>query len=280
MLAYRHAFHAGNHADVLKHVVLVTLLRHLNLKDKGWRFVDTHAGAGDYRLDGAQAAKRGEYRHGIGRLWQRSDAPPAAADYLRLVRQLNPDGALRRCPGSPWLAQALRRPQDELRLFELHPTDHAALQRAMAGARGVQVARADGFAALRSQLPPPTRRGLVLLDPSYEGHRDYPQVVGAVRDALRRFADGTYMVWYPLVLKPGAAAMVQRLKAAAPQGWLHATLTVQPLDAQGFGLAGSGVFVLNPPYTLHATLQALLPWLTTALAQFDGAAWALEQHAV
>jgi 23S rRNA (adenine2030-N6)-methyltransferase len=276
MLAYRHAFHAGNHGDVLKHVVLVALLRHLNLKDKGWRYVDTHAGAGHYDLASAEAGKRGEFRHGIQRLWQRDDLPAAVADYVALVRQSNPDGRLRTYPGSPWLAAALRRPQDELRLFERHPADHPALVNSMAGQRGVLIRRADGFAALKSQLPPPTRRGLVLIDPSYEGHADYGQVVAAVQDALRRFADGLTMVWYPIVTKPGAAAMVQRLQALAPHGWLHATLRVQPLDLQGFGLAGSGVFVLRPPHTLTTTLQAALPWLRTALAQHDAAAWQLE----
>ncbi len=278
MLAYRHAFHAGNHGDVLKHVVLVALLRHLQLKAKGLRFVDTHAGAGSYALDGAQANKRGEYRAGIGRLWQRSGAPEAVADYLRLVRRLNPDGRLRRYPGSPWFALTLRRPQDELRLIELHPTDQPLLQQLAAGGRGVVVQRADGFAALKAQLPPPTRRALVLIDPSYEGHRDYPQVFATVRDALGRFADGVYMVWYPLVRKPGAAVMLQRLQAAAPRGWLHATLNVQPLDADGFGLAGSGVIVLNPPHTLHATLRGVLPWLAEALGQHAGAGWQLDQR--
>jgi 23S rRNA (adenine2030-N6)-methyltransferase len=276
MLAYRHAFHAGNHGDVLKHVVLVALLRHLGLKDKGWRYIDTHAGAGSYDLGSAEAAKRGEFRQGIGALWGRTDLPPPVADYLALVRRLNPDGALRRYPGSPWFAQALRRPQDELRLFELHPTDHPALVQAMAGQRGIQVGRADGFAALKGQLPPPTRRALVLIDPSYEGRGDYPRAVQAVRDALRRFADGVYMVWYPIVSKPGAAAMVQQIRTLAPRGWLQAALTVQPLDALGFGLAGSGVLVLHPPHTLAAALQDALPWLARALAQFDGAGWQLE----
>jgi 23S rRNA (adenine2030-N6)-methyltransferase len=276
MLAYRHAFHAGNHGDVLKHVVLVALLRHLNLKAKGWRYVDTHAGAGRYDLASAEAGKRGEFRHGIGPLWPRDDLPAVVADYLALVRQCNPDGPLRTYPGSPWLAATLRRAQDELRLFERHPADHPALVATMADQRGVQIRRADGFAALKSQLPPPTRRGLVLIDPSYEGHADYGQVVDAMQDALRRFADGIYMIWYPIVAKPGAAAMVRQLQALAPHGWLHASLRVQPTDAQGFGLAGSGVLVLRPPHRLPAALQTALPWLCAALAQYAGASWRLE----
>ncbi len=202
------------------------------------------------------------------------------ADYLQQVRRLNPDGALRCYPGSPLLARQLLRPQDQLRLFELHPADHQALQALLGGERGVDVQRADGFAALKGQLPPPTRRALVLLDPSYEGHADYGRVLQTVRDALRRFAQVVTMVWYPLVAKPGADTMVQGLKALAPAGWLHARLRLQPPDAQGFGLLGSGVFVINPPYTLHAELHTALPWLAQALAQYDGADHLLEQHAV
>ncbi len=280
MLAYRHAFHAGNHADVLKHVVLLQLLRHMALKDKGLRIVDTHAGAGLYSLDSPQALKRGEYLQGISRLWPLQDTPPAVADYLQQVRALNPDGSLRLYPGSPQLVRQLLRPQDQLRLFELHPADHQTLQLQFSGAAGIDVRMADGFAALKGQLPPPTRRALVLIDPSYEGHADYGRVLDAAGEGLRRFAQGVYMVWYPVVTKPGAAAMLQGLKARAPAGWLHARLTVQEPDAMGFGLAGSGIFILNPPHTLHGQLQDLLPWLVRQLGQYPGASHLLEQRAV
>ncbi len=279
MLAYRHAFHAGNHADVLKHLVLWQLCRYMALKEKGVRYVDTHAGAGLYALDAPEALKKGEFRTGIARLWDAADPPPAVADYLRQVRQLNADGALQRYPGSPWLLQAQLRPQDQLRLFELHPSETPTLQARLGPAKGVELRQADGFAALKSQLPPPTRRALVLIDPSYEGQADYRHVLDAVGDALRRFAQGVYMVWYPVVSKPGAAAMLQGLKALAPQGWLHAQLVVQPTDAQGFGLAGSGVFVINPPYTLHGQLTTALPWLVHRLAQYPQAHHLLEQRA-
>jgi 23S rRNA (adenine2030-N6)-methyltransferase len=278
MLAYRHAFHAGNHADVLKHVVLIQLLRHMNLKDKAYRVVDTHAGAGGYALDSPQALKKAEYQQGISRLWGRTDTPEPVADYLRLVGELNGDGQLRQYPGSPMLARRLMRPQDELRLFELHPSDHEALHALFGTSRRVAVQQVDGFAALKSQLPPPSRRAVVLIDPSYEGLGEYTRVPGALRDALNRFAQGVYMVWYPVVGKRGAAAMVQELTALAPHGWLHARLSVQPTDALGYGLAGSGIFVINPPYTLHAQLQTTLPWLASALAQFEGAGHLLEHH--
>ena len=181
MLAYRHAFHAGNHADVLKHVVQVQLMRHMALKDKGYRLIDTHAGAGQYVLDSPQARKNSEHLQGIARLWGADEtAPPCVADYLQLVRELNPEGQPRLYPGSPWLAHRLLRPQDELRLFELHPADHASLQALLGHASGVTVRQADGFAALKSQLPPPTRRALVLVDPSYEGHADYRHVIDSL----------------------------------------------------------------------------------------------------
>jgi 23S rRNA (adenine2030-N6)-methyltransferase len=277
MLAYRHAFHAGNHADVLKHIVLLRLMRHLSLKEKGYRLVDTHAGAGLYALDSPQAQKKGEYLQGIARLWSRDDLPEMAADYLQQVRGFNPDGTLQHYPGSPMLARALLRPQDQLRLFELHPADHAALVAQLGGVKRIDIRQADGYAALKSQLPPPTRRALVLVDPSYEGHADYGRVVQTLREALRRFAQGVYMVWYPVVTKPGAAAMVQGLKTSAPAGWLHARLTLQQPDSLGYGLAGSGLLLINPPHTLHGQLQDLLPWLVQRLGQYPGASHVLEQ---
>jgi 23S rRNA (adenine2030-N6)-methyltransferase len=281
MLAYRHAFHAGNHGDVLKHLVLLQVLQHMNLKDKGWRFVDTHAGAGAYALGSAHAQKRSEFAEGIGRLWGRDDLPAELAQYVELVRRFNgPGERLKRYPGSPWMAQALMRPQDQLRLFELHPTDHRLLASAFEGAAGVEVRCADGFEALKSQLPPPTRRAVVLIDPSYEGEQDYARVIATLRDALARFADGTYVIWYPLVGKIGSRELPRRLQAIAPKSWLHARLTVARADAQGFGMVGSGVFVIHPPFTLHARLQALLPWLAQALAQVDDAGWLLDQRAV
>jgi len=279
MLAYRHAFHAGNHADVLKHVTLMCVLRYLNGKEKGYRLVDTHAGAGGYSLEGRYAQKKGEYVDGIGRLWERDDLPQAVADYVAGVRQFNPDGSLTQYPGSPSFAQMLLRPQDQLRLFELHPTDHRILASYLGTARNVEVHDRDGFDGLKSQLPPPTRRGAVLMDPSYEGHADYGRVVQSLRDALTRFAEGVYMVWYPQVSKLEAAQLPKRLEAIAPKGWLHARLTVQQPDHLGFGLAGSGMFVINPPYTLHDELLAVLPYLVDVLGQYDGANYLLEQRA-
>ena len=280
MLAYRHAFHARNHADVLKHVVLTRVLHYQNGKDKGYRLVDTHAGAGGYSLQGRYAQKKGEFELGIARLWSRDDLPAAVSEYVELVRRFNADGKLTQYPGSPAFAQMLLRPQDQMRLFELHPTDHRILASYLGAQRGVEVHDQDGFEALKGQVPPPTRRGVVLMDPSYEGHADYGRVVGSLRDAVGRFAEGVYVVWYPQVSKLEAAQLPKRLEALAPKGWLHARLTVQQPDVMGFGLAGSGVFVINPPYTLHDELLEVLPYLTEVLGQYDGASYLLEQHAV
>lgn len=276
MLAYRHAFHAGNHADVLKHLVLVQVLQYMALKDKPYRYVDTHAGAGGYSLEGRYAQKKAEFAQGIGRLWERDDLPPALAELVELVRQFNPEGRLAQYPGSPALAHLLRRPGDQLRLFELHPTDHRILNAYLGQQKGVEVRFADGFEGLKGQLPPPSRRGVVLLDPSYETNGDYTRVIAALRDALQRFADGVYLVWYPQVAKVEAAELPRRLEALAGKRWLHARLTVGRPDAKGFGLAGSGMFVINPPHTLHERLAPCLPYLSALLGQVDGASHRLE----
>ncbi len=278
MLAYRHAFHAGNHADVLKHTVLTRVLRHMNLKAKSYRLVDTHAGAGGYSLEGRYAQKKGEYAQGILRLWERDDLPEALADYVARVRAFNPDGQLEQYPGSPAFAQMLLRGQDQLRLFELHPTDHRILASYLGAVRGAEVYDSDGFAGLKGQVPPSSRRGVVLMDPSYEGNGDYGRVIASLREAIGRFAEGVYIVWYPQVTKVEAARLPHRLEALAPKGWLHARLTVQVPDTLGFGLAGSGVFVINPPHTLHAEMEVVLPYLTEVLGQYDGANYLLEQR--
>jgi 23S rRNA (adenine2030-N6)-methyltransferase len=277
MLAYRHAFHAGNHADVLKHTVLTLVLRYMNSKDKPYRLIDTHAGAGGYSLEGRYAQKKGEFEQGIARLWSRDALPEAVADYVQLVRDFNPQGALEQYPGSPAFAQMLLRAKDQLRLYELHPTDFKILSSYLGGVKGAEVYNADGFEGLKSQLPPSTRRAVVLMDPSYEGHGDYPRVIASLREAIVRFAEGVYMVWYPQVSKLEAAQLPKRLEALAPKGWLHVRLTVQEPDSQGFGLAGSGVFIINPPYTLHDEVLAVMPYLVDVLGQYDGANFLVEQ---
>ena len=280
MLAYRHAFHAGNHADVLKHLVLVQVLRHMNRKEKPYWVIDTHAGAGGYPLHEASAQKNAEYADGIERLWNRKDAPEAVQDYLAQIRAFNTGGHLLYYPGSPGIAHQLMRPQDKLRLFELHPTDHRVLDATFGAQPGVQVRCADGFVALKSLLPPQDRRAVVLLDPSYELKTDYAALRNTVSDALERFAVGTYAVWYPVLQRRESHLLPQQLRRIAGQAdWLDVRMQVREPDASGFGLLGSGMFLINPPWTLHATLREVLPWLTGVLGQFKGAHFALEQQA-
>jgi 23S rRNA (adenine2030-N6)-methyltransferase len=277
MLSYRHAFHAGNHADVLKHAVLVALLDYFNQKAKPWWYIDSHAGAGVYDLQGGYATKNAEFETGISRLWQRTDLPPMLESYVELVRGLNPDGALRLYPGSPWCAFKRARPDDRLRLFELHSSDQALLAETFREAgRQVRIGEMDAYVGLKSVLPPPTRRALVLIDPSYEVKSDYPRTVEALKDSLSRFAGGTYGVWYPLLQKPDARQLPQRLRAVSGPSWLNVSLTVQSPATEGFGMHGSGLHIVNPPWTLPAQLKMTLPWLVEALGQDAGAGYALE----
>lgn len=278
MLSYRHAFHAGNFADVLKHAVQVALLAHLGRKPKPFWVIDTHAGAGVYALEDAYAMKNAEWAAGIGALWERPDAPPLVAALVDLVRDLNPDGALRYYPGSPWLSRQLTRPGDHLRLFERHPADHALLAENLRDPR-VHVARGDGFAGLRAVLPPPPRRGLVLVDPPYEEKQDYGRVVEALEHALGRFAGGVYALWYPCLPRPEAASLPARLEALPAASWLRVELHVAAPAAGGRGMHGSGLFVLNPPFTLEASLRESLPWLVDALGRAPGARFVLEARA-
>ena len=272
MLSYRHAFHAGNHADILKHLILSLCLQHMNSKEKPWLLLDTHAGAGLYSMDSEQAKKTGEYVDGIARLWNRSDLPASLKPYISALQACNGGGLkLRRYPGSPWLAAHFARGIDTLRFCELHSTDFALLRRQFKGAgHRVKVEQGDGFEAMKAALPPASRRGLVLIDPSYEIKSDYPRVVAALKDGLKRFATGTYVVWLPFLPTIESRALPDKLKKL-PADWLYAGLTVRGPAGEGRGMSGSAVFVINPPWTLKAALEQSLPWLTQVLAQDEGA---------
>ncbi len=279
MLSYRHAFHAGNHADVLKHLMLIQIAQYMAEKPAPFWIIDTHAGAGRYALESEHAKKLGEYRDGIGRLWERKDLPPAAVDYLEMVKLQNPDGALRRYPGSPWIASQLLRESDRLRLYEMHSTDSKFLQECFKGSgRQVAVTVGDGFAGLKALLPPPPRRALVLIDPSYETRDDYSNVVKGLQEALKRFPTGTYAIWYPMLSKPESQKLPNRLKSLGAGDWLHATLEVRAPARDGFGMHGSGMFVINPPWTLEKTLHETLPKITELLSQGPGAKYGLESQ--
>jgi len=264
LLSYRHAFHAGNHADVLKHVILVALLRYLTQKPKPLWYVETHAGAGVYPLSTGFATRNREYEDGIARLWCANDPPPAIEPYMSLVRALNPDGTLVQYPGSPWLAARMLRPDDRIWLHELHPADRQTLTD-FCGDRRTQIRAEDGLAALRGLLPPEPRRALVLIDPSYEVKSDYETVLSALRDAVDRFTGGTYVVWYPLLSNGQSESMAKKMLRLGVPRWLHARLIVRSHRVPG--MYGSGVFVINPAYTLPEQLGELLPFLQTILAQ-------------
>ena len=277
MLSYRHAFHAGNHADVLKHFIEVQLLRYLAQKDKPFWYIDTHAGAGCYALDSGYATQNAEFESGIARLWQREDLPAPLAEYVELVKRLNPDGQLKLYPGSPLVALQLLRKQDRMRLFELHPADSEILQENFAG-HGAKalVQAADGFGALKALLPPPPRRALVLIDPPYEGKQDYRRVIAALREGLKRFANGVYAVWYPQLQRAEAQQLPEQLRQLPVKSWLHVALSVQAPSEDGFGMHGSGMFILNPPWLLHGVLQEVMPYLVKVLGQNGEGSFVLE----
>jgi 23S rRNA (adenine2030-N6)-methyltransferase len=293
MYSYRHAFHAGNHADVLKHSMLVAILKHLQQKDTPLTVVDTHAGAGLYRLDSPAAGTSGEADDGIVKLRPASAAletvAPAIADYLEMVAHFNKPGQLKVYPGSPFVVHRYLREGDKLKLFEMHPTDSKALagnvQQLKAG-RQISIARADGFESLKALLPPPSRRALVLIDPSYEIKSDYAKVTAAITDSLKRFATGVYAVWYPIIPRAEAHELPRRLKTIANNAgkpWLHAALNIGhaahapgETPAHGPGLSASGMFVINPPHTLKPLMQEALPQLVQMLGRGRGQSHTLE----
>ncbi len=279
MLSYRHAFHAGNHADVLKHFIELQLLRHLARKDKAFWYIDTHAGAGCYALDSGYATLNTEYTGGITRLWERDDLPPALADYVEVVRSFNPDGILKLYPGSPLLAQKLLREQDRMHLFEMHPADNLLLHKNIS-ARGkrVLIQATDGFNALKALLPPPPKRALVFIDPPYEDKQDYQRVVTALATGLRRFATGVYALWYPQLQRPESGQLAEQLKLLPAQSWLHVALNVNGPAATAAGMRGSGMFILNPPWGLRETLEQEMPYLVDHLGQDEYADFVLEYY--
>jgi 23S rRNA (adenine2030-N6)-methyltransferase len=277
---YRHVYHAGNFADVLKHAVLTLVIEHLKLKPAPFRVIDTHAGIGVYDLGSEAAAKTGEWREGIGRILDAGPAlsPEAAAvlaPYLDVVRALNGDGALARYPGSPLLARHLMREDDRLVVNELHPEDRAALAKLFPRDRAVKVLGLDGFTALKSLLPPKERRGVVLVDPAYEVAGELARLVDGLKEVERRFATGTILLWYPIKdEKPIAAFRGQVAELGLAKALAVEILVRAPVDPAR--LNGAGLIVVNAPFTLSARLNALLPDLARLLAQGSGSAFRLE----
>ncbi|RYC38110.1 23S rRNA (adenine(2030)-N(6))-methyltransferase RlmJ [Pectobacterium zantedeschiae] len=264
MLSYRHSFHAGNHADVLKHTVQSLIITALKEKEKPFLYLDTHAGAGRYQLSGEHAERTGEYLDGIAKIWQRDDIPAELEPYMQAVHTYNHNGQLRYYPGSPLIARQLLREQDKLHLTELHPSDFPLLRNEFQKDSRTKVLRDDGYQQLKSQLPPLSRRGFVLIDPPYELKTDYQAVVKGIQEGHKRFATGVFALWYPVVLRQNIKRMLKELEATGIRNILQIELAVLP-DSDRYGMTASGMIVINPPWKLAAQMKSVLPWLHNVL---------------
>ena len=274
MLSYRHSFHAGNHADVVKHIVLTLILTALKQKEKGFFYLDTHSGAGRYSLLSAEAEKTGEYIEGIARLWDRTDLPEEVALYINALKKIN-KGKLRFYAGSPLLAVQQLRPQDRALLTELHPNDFPLLRQEFAKVPNVVTKRENGFQQLKAALPPKEKRGLVLIDPPYELKDDYELVVQAIVEGYKRFATGVYAIWYPVVLRQHTKRIVKGLEATGIRKILQIELAVRP-DSDQRGMTASGMIVINPPWQLEGQMKKILPYLTEVLVPESTGSWKVD----
>lgn len=265
---YRHIYHAGNFADVFKHIVLTRVIRYMQNKEAAFRVLDTHAGTGLYDLSSEMAQKTGEWRTGIKRVLDSVDSAPAAvqeliAPYIDCVRSLNQDGEFSQYPGSPRIARMLLRKQDRLTALELHPDDFENLQANFAGDYQARVTKLDGWLGVKSHLPPKERRGIILIDPPFEVYNEFFNILTALKEGHQRFATGTFLLWYPIKHRKGVSEFREELKAAGISGILDATLEVR--SGREVRFDGSGMIVVNPPYKLEEELRAILPWLTSVL---------------
>ena len=284
MFSYRHAFHAGSHADILKHLILIHLVEYLQEKPSALTIVDTHAGAGIYSLiDGfatvSKEADEGIYR--LAKFAKTNSLSPGITNYLECIRAENSEDEITIYPGSPFILARLLRPQDRLKLFELHPKEIDILRHNISElkqAKQIDIYAEDSFARLKGLMPPPSRRGLVLIDPSYEDKQDYRYLETAMEEALHRFATGCYAIWYPALSRRESAALPDRMKKIATthkRSWLHAELRVENAPKER-RLQASGVFIINPPWTLEKQLAESLPILAKALGQDSGAGFVLK----
>jgi 23S rRNA (adenine2030-N6)-methyltransferase len=269
MLSYRHAFHAGNHADILKHYIFSVVLEYYNQKDKPYCVIDTHAGAGLYQLKDDYSQQNKEFETGISRILSKQSLPDSLASFASMIRSFNSSQHLNYYPGSPKISQYYLRPKDQLRLFELHPTDYKILQNNFSTKSGAQtrVEMQDGFNGLKACLPPPSKRGIIIIDPPYEEKQDYQRVVTAIQDSLKRFSTGTYIIWYPLLQRKEPEQMIATLREMNINNWLNVTLTVSKPSENGVGMFGSGLYIINPPWTLPSILEKSLPYLQESLSQ-------------
>lgn len=275
---YRHHFHAGNFADVMKHVLMLGLIRAMQRKEKGFLHLDTHAGRGRYDLAsaarGGSLVRRPEWPDGIGRLWDRIDLPADVADYVGLVREFdrnagNLEAQPRFYPGSPWLARRLLRPVDRLALCERQPEECAVLRGEFEFSRGVSVQEMDGYVAPRAMLPPPEKRALVLIDPPFEAQDEWRRIVEAVREGLARFPSGVFAIWYPLTERAKVDAFFDELIALRPPPTLALELAIAG-EGSALKMKGCGLAIINPPWQFERTAAPLLDFLAPVLAQAPG----------
>lgn len=271
---YRHAYHAGNFADVVKHAILARIVEYLKQKDKAFRVIDTHAGIGLYDLSSPEAQKTGEWRFGIGRVLQKQSAPGLAqflSPYLEAVKAVNPEGGLLNYPGSPVIVRHLLRRQDRLTAIELHPKDAALLKSVFAGDVQVRVIELDGWLALGAHLPPKEKRGLVLVDPPFEQAGEFERLLNGVRKAYQRWPGGIYALWYPIKDNPAVTAFRKNLSNTGIAKILDVAFEVKSSGIEA-GLHGSGMVVINPPFTLESELRTAFPVLHELLAEQSGTA--------
>ena len=264
MLSYRHAFHAGNFADVLKHSTLTLVLDYFTQKQKGFSYIDSHSGAGMYRLSDDYAQKTGEFKQGIAKLINNHDLPDALVDYIEIIKQLNDDSQetnnLDIYPGSPGIAKQLMRRQDAAHLFELHPADHQLLTEFCQRWNKARVSQQDGYKGTLGQLPPPTRRGIVLIDPPYELKEDYQKAVQTIIDGYKKFATGCYILWYPVVKRDFVNQMAKQFMQSNLRNVLQVEYC-QQADTDAYGMTGTGLFIVNPPWQLANQLTDVLAYM-------------------
>ncbi|CUB05732.1 23S rRNA (adenine(2030)-N(6))-methyltransferase RlmJ [Marinomonas fungiae] len=266
MLSYRHIYHAGNHADILKHLVASQICRHLTKKEAPFFYLDTHAGIGLYELDSDQAQLNQEYDTGISLLMERNDLPEPLEAFVEIVKELNPDGKLNVYPGSPMVVNHYLRQKDKMHLCELHPNDYPLLASLFPKKRVANVVKDDGFLAVKAMLPPPQKRGFVLMDPPYEVKNDYKTVVKALAEGYTRFSQGSYAIWYPVLNRRQADDLINAVAATKIRNTLLLELNIRGTETKR-GMAGSGMIVVNPPWTLEKEAQEFLPFLRDALAE-------------
>lgn len=276
---YRHAYHAGNFADVLKHVILARVVTYMKQKPQPFRVIDLHAGAGRYNLTGVEAGKTGEWLDGIRRLLD-ADIPDEVASllapYLGAVDAVNDSGELKFYPGSPLIARRLMRSSDTLVANELHPEDAALLKGELRGYANAKVTTLNAWTAIKSLLPPPERRGVVLIDPPFEQPDEFAKLTDVIRDGLQRFANGVYVIWYPVKNAAAASQMVTDVSALGCRKLLDVRLKVAEAFP-GLGLTETGVVILNPPFNLSAELAIIMPVLAAVLGQDRNASFELSE---